>query len=72
MAVNALPVKSALGRYANDASGITRVKGLKNNAEYVVDGNRCFLEATRDIKKGEEIFVGYGKEYWILIKKLFY
>jgi SET domain-containing protein len=68
--INALPYKKALARYANDARGITRVKGLKNNAEYVTEGRRCFIESTRFIKKGEEILVDYGKEYWKLISKI--
>jgi SET domain-containing protein len=68
--INALPAKKTLGRYANDASGISRIEGLRNNAEYVSEGNRCFIEATRIIKAGDEILVGYGREYWTLIKKI--
>ena len=68
--IDALPAKHTLGRYANDAKGLSKVPGLRNNAEYVSAGNRCYIEATRAIKKGEEILVGYGKEYWQLIKKL--
>ena len=56
-AINALPYKKALGRFANDARGITRKKGLRNNAEYVVYGEQCFIEAITDIKKGQEVFV---------------
>ena len=59
----------AIARYVNDARGFTRVQGLKNNSEYVTEGRRCFIEATRKIKKGEEIFVGYGRAYWALDKK---
>ena len=68
--INALPSIKSLGRYANDAQGLVRVKGVRNNAEYVSEGKRCFIEATRNIKAGEEILVGYGKEYWALIRKL--
>lgn len=68
--INALPTVKTLGRYANDARGIMRMDGLRNNSEYVSEGKRCFIEATRNIKAGEEIFVGYGREYWALIKKL--
>ncbi len=68
--INALPYKKALGRYANDARGLTRVKGLRNNAEYVTEGRKCFIEATRLIHKNEEILVGYGNEYWKLIRKI--
>ena len=68
--INALPTVKTVGRYANDALGIVRMEGLQNNSEYVSEGKRCFIEATRNIKTGEEIFVGYGREYWALIKKL--
>jgi SET domain-containing protein len=68
-AIDARPSKSP-GRYANDAAGFVKIKGLRNNAEYNIYGNRCFIEATRRIKKGEEIFVGYGKEFWALQRKL--
>ncbi len=54
----------ALARYANDAKGLTRVKGLKNNCCYSIWKNRGWIEAERDIKAGEEIFVSYGAEYW--------
>jgi SET domain-containing protein len=58
------------GRFANDALGFVRVAGLRNNAEYNIYGDRCFIEATKKIKKGEEIFVGYGREFWALQKRL--
>jgi len=57
-----------LARYANDAPGITRVKGVTNNAEYVEDGVRVFIQAKKDIPAGSEIFVPYGKEYWDVIR----
>jgi SET domain-containing protein len=53
-----------LARYANDAAGLTRVKGLANNAHYVYDKDRVYIEATKDIAAGAEIFVSYGKGYW--------
>jgi SET domain-containing protein len=68
--INALPSIKTLGRYANDARGFIRVKGIRNNAEYVSEGKRCFIEATRSIQAGEEILVSYGKEYWRLMKRL--
>jgi uncharacterized protein len=52
------------GRYANDAAGFSRMDGLKNNAEYLYEGKRCYIESKRSIKAGEEIFVAYGREYW--------
>lgn len=70
IAINALPYKKALGRFANDALGLHRITGLTNNAEYILEGNRCFIHTKRDIQKGEEILVSYGREYWTLIKKI--
>lgn len=55
-------------RFANDAQGISRTKGLKNNAIYDVFGEKCYIVAARDIKAGEEIFVDYSKEYWDCVR----
>jgi hypothetical protein len=66
--IDARPYKTALARYANDARGIYRLKGKRNNADYVEEGLSVFIQATRDIEKGEEILVGYGKEYWDAIR----
>lgn len=55
-------------RYANDAAGLSRTKGLKNNAVYQVFGDKCFIVATRNIDAGEEIFVSYSKEYWDCVR----
>ena len=60
--------KKTLSRYANDAQGLVKVKGLRNNCEYVDDGKRVFIKAKRDIPAGDEIFVAYGKEYWDAIQ----
>jgi uncharacterized protein len=62
--IDAEPNKNHLGRYANDARGLQKVKGISNNSRYVREGNRVFIEADKNIRAGSEIFVGYGKEYW--------
>lgn len=62
--IDAWPTTQYLGRYANDARGYVKIKGITNNSEYVVDKKRCFIEATKNIPAGSEIFVGYGAEYW--------
>jgi SET domain-containing protein len=67
--INALPTKKALARYANDARGFVRIKGLLNNADYVVDGLKAYIESKTDIAAGEEIFVDYGKDYWKVIRE---
>lgn len=63
-AIDARKSLKTFGRYANDASGRSKIKGLTNNAEYVTEGKRCFIEATKNIQAGEEILVSYGREYW--------
>lgn len=67
--IDAFNTPQHVARYANDAEGLSKVKGLKNNANYeIFDKNRCFIVAKRDIEKGEEIFVSYTKEYWDCIR----
>ncbi len=66
--IDAGRTKEALARYANDARGIGRVKGVTNNAEYIEDGLQVFIQATKDIPAGAEILVQYGKEYWDVIR----
>jgi hypothetical protein len=68
--IDALHYKKTLGRYANDAKGFSRISGLRNNCEYVSEGNRCYLEAKRSIRKDEELLVAYGKEFWQLQRKI--
>lgn len=47
-------------RYANDARD-----DFANNAEFILTGSvYAYIFSTRDISKGEEIFVSYGEEYW--------
>ncbi|HEY0656704.1 MAG TPA: SET domain-containing protein-lysine N-methyltransferase [Chryseosolibacter sp.] len=67
--INALPVKSALARYANDANGLSRIKGINNNCDYVSEGLKAYIESKKDIPAGSEIFVDYGKDYWKVIRE---
>jgi len=67
--IDALPVKSALARYANDARGLSKIKGITNNCDYVLDGNRAYIESKRDIPARSELFVDYGKDYWKVIRE---
>jgi len=66
--IDGLPHKSALARYANDARGLVKIKGLYNNSDYIVDGVRAYIESKKDISAGSEIFVDYGKDYWKVIR----
>ena len=67
--LDAYTYRKALGRYANDARGIRRKKGLTNNAIYEADGLKVYIVAIREIPAGSEILVGYGKEYWDVIRQ---
>ena len=62
-AIDASDPKSCYGRYANDALS------SRNNAEIIlISGGaslRAVVRATKKIKKGEEIFIAYGAEYWL-------
>ena len=66
--IDAYPTPQYKARYANDAEGLSRIKGVRNNSNYEVFGDKCFIVAERDIKAGEEIFVDYTKEYWDCIR----
>ena len=66
--IDAWHFKRAKARYANDAKGLKRIKGITNNAKYIHDGRKVFLEAKKNIPPGGEILVDYGKEYWDAVK----
>ena len=68
--IDAMPFPQHLARYANDAQGLSKVKGITNNCRYVADMDtmRVYIEAVKDIPAGSEILVQYGKEYWDVIK----
>ena len=69
--IDAKSYKKALGRYANDAKGLSRIKSIGNNSVYEVDGDKVFIKAVKDIAAGSEILVDYGKDYWEITKKNF-
>lgn len=66
--IDALPQPKGLARYANDARGMSRIKGVTNNSEYVEDGLKVYIVSKKDIPAKGEILVGYGKEYWDVIR----
>jgi SET domain-containing protein len=68
--IDALKFPKALARFANDAKGIGKIKGINNNCEYVIEGKKVFIESIKDIPAGEEILVAYGKDYWDTIREL--
>lgn len=67
--IDAMHTPQYKARYANDAAGLTRIKGIRNNSDYIIYGNKCYIVASRDIKAGEEIFVNYTKPYWDYMRK---
>jgi uncharacterized protein len=52
---------SCLGRWANDGLSFR-----ENNADFgfLQDGSIGFVYATKNIRKGAEIYAGYGHKYW--------
>lgn len=67
--IDALKTTKALARYANDARGLVKIKGLLNNCDYILDGKKAYIESKKDIPAGAEIFVDYGKDYWKVIRE---
>ena len=55
-------------RYANDAHGLSRYRGLTNNSVYEIEDDKCYIVSTKKIVAGEEIFVDYTKDYWDCIR----
>ncbi len=66
--IDAWKTKKSIAQFANDARGLTRVDGIKNNSEYITEKKRCFIETIKDIPAGGEVLVGYGAEYWQVIR----
>ena len=64
--IDAARTNAAEGRMVNDARG----SGQRNNCRFSCDQTRktAVLRATRNIKKGEELFVNYGRDYWPNVK----
>ena len=60
-AIDAEDPLSCYGRYINDSLSMR-----KTNCQFTKysDSDNAYMIASKDIKKGEEIFVKYGKSYW--------
>ena len=67
--IDAADTTEALARYANDAKGLVKADGLKNNCTYNIEGKRVYIVSMKNIPAGSELFVGYGKEYWDIIRE---
>jgi len=55
--------------YANDAAGLIKAQGIRNNCKIEILKGAPRMVATRNIKPGEEILVGYGRAYWNNVKQ---
>ncbi len=67
--VDAWDYRKTFGRYANDAAGVARIPGTRNNSVYEVIKGKVFIRATRNIPAGSEIFVSYGQGYWNIMRQ---
>lgn len=62
--IDAFHTPEELARYANDANGLVKIQGIRNNCVYEIYKGSGWIKATRNIKAGTEIFVSYGAQYW--------
>lgn len=67
--IDAWKTERHLARYANDAKGLSKIKGITNNCDYVTDGLKAYIESKKNIPAGAEIFVDYGPDYWKTIRE---
>jgi len=67
--INAKNTPKSIARYANDANGPSKIKGIENNCVFAVVHGRIFIKATKNIAAGSEILVDYGAGYWETIQK---
>jgi hypothetical protein len=68
--IDAKNYKPGMAQLANDAKGLSRKEGVLNNCKYEEENKKVYIVATKNIPAGAEIFVGYGKEYWDVVKSL--
>ncbi len=66
--VDALYRLDSMARYANDAAGFARIPGIRNNSRFEIIKGKPFIVASRTILSGDEIYVGYGREYWAAMR----
>ncbi|MBL7843609.1 MAG: SET domain-containing protein [Cyclobacteriaceae bacterium] len=67
--IDAWKTERHLARYANDAKGLSKIKGITNNCDYITDGLKAYIESKKSIPAGAEIFVDYGPDYWKTIRE---
>ena len=55
--IDAWKTKKSIAQFANDAKGLTRVEGIKNNSEYVTEKKRCFIDTEYNRRRIENRIV---------------
>jgi SET domain-containing protein len=68
LVIDATDHLNTFGRFANDAKDVSKEKTLKNNRSYVIEKEKVFIKAIKDIPADSEILVSYGKEYWDVVR----
>lgn len=68
LVIDASKHKKILARYVNDAKGCENGIKITNNCIYLIENNRVFLEAKKDIPANSELLAGYGKDYWDVMR----
>jgi SET domain-containing protein len=66
--IDAWRTERHLARYANDARGLSRMPGIRNNCDYITTGLKAYIESNKNIPANSEIFVDYGPDYWKTIR----
>ena len=56
--------KKCLATYMNDATGMVKKVGIKNNVFMLRANGRIYVLSKRRILAGEELFMSYGPSYW--------
>lgn len=68
--IDAKNYKKGVAQLANDAKGLSQIEGVRNNCKYEQDGEHVYIVSMKNIPAGSELFVGYGKEYWDVVREL--
>ncbi len=61
--------KENIGRFINDAEGLQTSISCKTNVCLVRWKGKVFIQAIRDIRKNEELFLSYGEYYWKIVSR---
>ena len=61
--IDGINPNSSYARFANDSRGTKFVNNTKLSVN--IKEHTASLKATTNIKNGKEIFVGYGRKYWL-------